>query len=74
MKEGYVETEATVTAALPNAMFKIKLDNGVEMLAFISGKIRQNAINVLVGDKVKVELSTYDMTKARITYRIKAER
>lgn len=70
-KEDYVETEGEVLLALPNANFKVRLDNGHEILAFISGKIRQHGINIIVGDRVKVALSTYDMTKGRITFRIK---
>lgn len=61
--------EATVTDALPNAMFKVRLPNDVEVLAYVSGKMRQNYIRILPGDRVTVELSPYDLTKARITYR-----
>lgn len=61
--------EATVTDALPNAMFKVRLPNEVEVLAYVSGKMRQNYIRILPGDRVTVELSPYDLSKARITYR-----
>lgn len=67
----YIEVEADVIMALPNALFKVKLDNGCEIIAYISGKIRQHAINIIPGDRVKVQLSKYDLTKGRITYRIK---
>lgn len=61
--------EATVVDALPNAMFKIRLPNDVEVLAYVSGKMRQHYIRILPGDRVTVELSPYDLSKARITYR-----
>lgn len=61
--------EATVVDALPNAMFKVRLPNDVEVLAYVSGKMRQHYIRILPGDRVTVELSPYDLTKARITYR-----
>lgn len=61
--------EATVVEALPNAMFKVRLPNDVEVLAYVSGKMRQNYIRILPGDRVTVELSPYDLSKARITYR-----
>ena len=67
----YLETEGTVLVALPNATFKVRLENGSEVLAHISGKIRQNSINIVVGDRVKVMVSKYDLTKGRITFRIK---
>lgn len=63
--------DGVITDTLPNAMFKVKLDNGHEVLAHISGKMRMNYIKILVGDKVTVELSPYDLTKGRITYRYK---
>lgn len=63
--------DGVITETLPNAMFKVKLDNGHEILAHISGKMRMNYIKILVGDKVTVELSPYDLTKGRITYRYK---
>ncbi len=63
--------EGTVTEALPNAIFKVKLENGHEILAHISGKLRMNYIRILPGDKVTVELSPYDLTRGRITWRNK---
>lgn len=63
--------DGVIIETLPNAMFKVKLDNGHEILAHISGKMRMNYIKILVGDKVTVELSPYDLTKGRITYRYK---
>jgi translation initiation factor IF-1 len=70
-KEGVIEVEGIVTEALPNTMFKVKLENGHEILAHISGKLRMNYIKILPGDKVKIELSPYDLTKGRITWRAK---
>ena len=70
-KEDVIEVEGTVVEALPNAMFKVKLENGHEILAHISGKIRKNFIRILPGDKVKVEMTPYDLTKGRITFRLK---
>ncbi|MEP7200409.1 MAG: translation initiation factor IF-1 [Chloroflexota bacterium] len=64
-----IEIEGVVVDALPNAMFKVKLENGHEVLAHISGKMRMNYITILHGDKVQVELSPYDLTRGRITYR-----
>ncbi|MBU0580491.1 MAG: translation initiation factor IF-1 [Candidatus Margulisbacteria bacterium] len=66
-----IELDGVVTDALPNAVFRVKLDSGQEILAHISGRIRKNFIRILVGDKVRVELSPYDLTKGRITYRLK---
>jgi len=63
--------EGTVTASLPNDMFRVDLDNGFNVLAHISGKIRRNYIKILPGDRVKVELTPYDLTKGRITYRLR---
>ncbi len=68
-KKDVIETTGTVVDAQPNAMFKVRLDNGFEVLAHISGKIRMNYIRILPGDKVKVELSPYDLTRGRITWR-----
>jgi len=70
-KEDMIEIEGTVTETLPNAMFKVQLENGYEVLAHISGKMRVNYIRILPGDRVKVEMSPYDLTKGRITYRFK---
>jgi translation initiation factor IF-1 len=66
-----IEFEGTILESLPNAMFKVELENGHQVLAHISGKIRKNFIRILPGDKVKVELTPYDLTKGRITYRLK---
>lgn len=66
-----IEIDGTVTESLPSANFKVELENGVEIQAHISGKIRKNYIRILVGDKVKCELSPYDLSKGRITYRYK---
>ena len=70
-KQDVIEVEGVVVDALPNAMYKVALDNGHQVLAVISGKIRVNFIRILVGDRVKLELSPYDLTKGRITYRFK---
>ncbi len=66
-----IEVEGTVTVPLPNAMFRVELDNGHKVLAHISGKMRMNFIRILPGDKVILELSPYDLTRGRITYRKK---
>jgi translation initiation factor IF-1 len=68
-KKDSIEVEGTVVEALPNAMFKVKLENGHEVLAHISGKLRMNFIRILPGDKVTLELSPYDLTRGRITWR-----
>ena len=70
-KEKGVEVEGTVRETLPNAMFRVELENGHEVLAHVSGKIRMNFIRILPGDKVTVEISPYDLTKGRITWRTK---
>ena len=70
-KEDAIELEGTVTERLPNAMFRVELENGVSVLCSISGKIRMNYIRILPGDKVTVQLSPYDLTRGRITYRYK---
>ncbi len=70
-KSDVIEVEGTVVDALPNAIFKVKLENGHEVLAHISGKLRMNYIRILAGDKVTVELSPYDLTRGRITWRNK---
>lgn len=64
-----IEMEGTITEPLPNAMFKVALDNGIEVLAHISGKMRMNYIRITRGDRVVVELSPYDLTRGRIIYR-----
>ncbi|HZJ58439.1 MAG TPA: translation initiation factor IF-1 [Clostridia bacterium] len=68
-KEDIIEVEGTVVEALPNAMFQVELENGHKILAHISGKLRMNFIRILQGDKVTVELSPYDLTRGRITWR-----
>ncbi len=70
-KDDVLELEGTVVEALPNAMFKVELENGHQILAHISGKLRMHFIRILPGDKVTVEMSTYDLTKGRITWRAK---
>ena len=70
-KEGVIEVEGKVIEPLPNAMFQVELANGHKVLAHVSGKIRMNFIRILPGDRVTVELSPYDLTRGRITYRFK---
>ena len=70
-KDDVIEVEGTVLETLPNAMFKVELENGHVVLAHVSGKIRMHFIRILPGDKVTVELSPYDLTRGRITYRFK---
>ena len=70
-KEGVIEFSGIVEELLPNAMFRVKLDNDHEILAHTSGKMRKNRIRVLLGDKVTVEMTPYDLTKGRITFRYK---
>jgi translation initiation factor IF-1 len=70
-KEEAIEVEGEVTEALPNTMFRVLLDNGHEVLAHISGRMRRHYIRILPGDRVKVELSPYDLTRGRITFRFK---
>ncbi len=70
-KENVLELEGTVVEALPNAMFQVEFENGHRILAHISGKLRMNFIRILPGDKVTVEMSPYDLTKGRITWRAK---
>ena len=70
-KEDVIEVEGTVVEALPNTNFKVELANGHQVLAHISGKLRMNYIKILPGDKVKLELSPYDLTRGRITWRDK---
>lgn len=73
-KSDYVEVGGEVLLSLPNAMFKVKLDNDVEMICHISGKIRKNSINIIPGDKVVVAVSTYDTTKGRIILRVRGSK
>mgnify|MGYP002600848120 FL=1 len=68
-KEDVIEVEGKVVDTLPNAMFKVELENGATILAHVSGKIRMHYIRILPGDRVTVELSPYDLTRGRITYR-----
>ena len=70
-KEDVIEVEGTVVESLPNTEFKVELENGHQVLAHISGKLRMNYIKILPGDKVKLELSPYDLTRGRITWRDK---
>jgi translation initiation factor IF-1 len=70
-KEQTITMDGTVTETLPNAMFRVKLESGHEILAHIAGKMRLNFIKILPGDKVKVEMSPYDLTRGRIVYRYK---
>ena len=69
-KEDVIEVQGTVTETLPNAMFRVQLDNGHKILAHISGKMRKRFIRLVVGDRVKLEMSPYDLNKARIVYRL----
>ena len=71
MAKDVIEIEGEVLEALPNAMFRVKLDTGQEMIAHVSGKIRKNFIRILLGDRVRVELSPYDLNRGRTTYRLK---
>ena len=71
MKQGVIEQEGVVTEALANAMFRVELDNGLNILSHISGKMRMNYIRILPGDRVKVEMSPYDLSKGRISFRYK---
>ena len=70
MTKDVIEFEGTIKESLPNAMFRVVLDNGHLVLAHISGKIRKNFIKILPGDRVKVELTPYDLNRGRITYRV----
>ncbi|MCX7356416.1 MAG: translation initiation factor IF-1 [Alphaproteobacteria bacterium] len=73
-KEELIEFEGAVTEVLPNAMFRVKLDNNQEVLAHTSGRVRRNRIRILAGDRVTVEMTPYDLTKGRINFRHKDER
>ncbi|MBN2555080.1 MAG: translation initiation factor IF-1 [Anaerolineales bacterium] len=70
-KEEKIELEGTVVEALPGTQFRVELDNGHEVLAYLSGKMRKYYIRILLGDRVRVEVSSYDLTRGRITYRFK---
>lgn len=71
MAEEKIELEGTVIESLPNTQFRVELDNGHEVLAYLSGKMRKFYIRILLGDRVKVEITPYDMTRGRITYRFR---
>ena len=71
MSKDVIEIEGTIIESMPNAMFRVKLENDHEILAHISGKIRKNFIRILPGDRVKVEMTPYDLSKGRITFRLK---
>ncbi|BCO09949.1 MULTISPECIES: translation initiation factor IF-1 [Desulfolithobacter] len=73
-KEDAIEVEGTIIEPLPNAMFRVELDNGHKVLAHISGKMRMHYIKILPGDRVTVELSPYDLTRGRVTFRSKGGR
>jgi translation initiation factor IF-1 len=70
-KEGKIDVEGTVIEALPGTQFRVRLDSGHEVLAYLSGKMRKYYIRILLGDRVRVELSPYDLTRGRIVYRYK---
>ena len=70
-KQSLIEVQGVVTQCLSNAMFRVKLENGFQVLAHVSGKIRRNYIRILLGDRVTVELSPYDLTRGRIVYRLR---
>jgi translation initiation factor IF-1 len=71
MSEQHIELEGTISAVLPGTMFKVKLDNQHEVLAHISGKMRKHFVRLTAGDRVRLEMSPYDLTKARITFRLR---
>lgn len=71
MSEEHIELEGTISSVLPGTMFRVRLDNQHEVLAHVSGKMRKNFVRLTVGDRVKLEMSPYDLTKARITYRLR---
>ena len=71
MAKDVIEIEGKILESMPNAMFRVELENGHEILAHISGKIRKNFIRILPGDRVRVEMTPYDLTKGRITFRLK---
>ena len=73
-KEEKLEVEGTVVETLPNTMFRVELDSGHQVLAYLSGKMRKYYIRVLLGDRVRLEMSPYDLTRGRITYRYKKQR
>lgn len=70
-KQGVIEVEGMIIETLPNTVFEVELDNGHIVMAYISGKMRMNNIRLMTGDRVKMEMSPYDLSKARIVYRVK---
>lgn len=68
-----IEADGTIVEALPNTLFRVQLENGHEILAYLSGRMRKNYIRVLLGDRVRIELSPYDLTRGRITYRYRKQ-
>ena len=72
-KEEKIEVEGTVTEALPNTQFTVELDNGHQVLAYLSGKMRRYYIRILLGDRVRLEMSPYDLSRGRVTYRYKKQ-
>lgn len=69
-KDGLIELEGTVSEVLPNNMFRVKLETGNEIICYTNGRLRQNKIKIILGDRVRTELSVYDLSKGRITYRL----
>lgn len=69
-KDGLLEVEGAVIEVLPNNMFRVKLETGTEIICYTNGRLRQNKIKIILGDRVRTELSVYDLTKGRITYRL----
>lgn len=69
-KDGLLELEGTVSEVLPNNMFRVKLETGSEIVCYTNGRLRQNKIKIILGDKVRTEISVYDLSKGRITYRL----
>jgi len=74
MKEDLIEFDCTVTEVLPDSRFRVKLDNGHETMAYVSGRVKKNRIRIIAGDRVMLEMTPYDLSKSRITYRHKDER
>jgi translation initiation factor IF-1 len=74
MKEDLIEFDGTVTEVLPDSRFRVKLDNGHETMAYVSGRVKKNRIRIIAGDRVMLEMTPYDLSKSRITYRHKDER
>lgn len=69
-KDGLLEVEGTISEVLPNNMFRVKLETGPEVICYTNGRLRQNKIKIILGDRVRTELSVYDLSKGRITYRL----